>query len=156
MKLIELLKSYSWEEIKPKIIELYPDEEANIEKFKKVYNELQFRDIIDSDQSIYIRILDDDDDDEDEGEYVDVSCVLPNEETIYSLSFIPWNKCIGMDIILEEDLNLSDVEVLVHCLWEITWHGFSEESVQRIFNDLNCRIQEFDEGEVKGEIAFKI
>lgn len=76
--------------------------------------------------------------DEDE-EYIDVSGLYnnpKNEEEKYSqgIEFIPWRMWLGMDISNESLQSFSAQEIIIHCLYEMTFVGFTEEDIQKIIS----------------------
>ena len=45
-----------------------------------------------------------------------------------------WSKGLSKEIIEEEDIQLTSNELAAHCLWEITFYGFSEDEITNTFD----------------------
>lgn len=81
------------------------------------------------------------DDDTTIEKYVNVRLQDPNEGPC-STSYVEWTELIDMTIVDETDSNMN--EQLAHILWEITFHGFSNESVKQAAADLARQIDEVE------------
>jgi hypothetical protein len=87
-------------------------------------------------------------DDFDGEEYVDVSGKYKhpkNEEEKFSqaIEFTAWSKWLGMDISEESLLHFSELEIISHCLYEMTFVGFEEEEIQEEFNTIENSIEDY-------------
>lgn len=47
----------------------------------------------------------------------------------YALEFEPWSKWLGYTVCGESLKTLGEIDYIVHALWELTFLGFTEESV---------------------------
>lgn len=126
-------------------MQLYPDEEKNISGYQKVFEELLFMHPEDSEIIIVVAHQKDDFDGE---EYVDVSGKYAhpkNEEEKYSqaIEFTPWNKWLGMEISPESLLHFSELEIISHCLYEMTFVVFEEEEIQEELNSMEKSIEDY-------------
>lgn len=97
----------------------------------------------DSDISIDIAHQKDDFDGE---EYVDVSGKYKNpknedEKFSQAIEFTTWSEWLGMEVSQESLLHFSELEIISHCLFEMTFVGFEEEETQKELN----RIEEITE-----------
>ena len=45
-----------------------------------------------------------------------------------------WCKNLSKEIIVEEGIQLTSYELAAHCLWEITFYGFSEDEISNTFD----------------------
>lgn len=127
----ELIESNTWPTISSLFLESYPQAEKNMEGYKTVFEKLTVMDSEKSDMSIIISKEKDGNE-----EYIDVSGLYnkpKNEEEHYSqgIEFTPWGKWLGMDISKESLAAFSEPEIIVHCLYEMTFVGFSEEDIQK-------------------------
>jgi hypothetical protein len=75
--------------------------------------------------------------DSSDDEYADV-------EVDYSLSFHPWTSWLGMLIGSETLREFSPSNIVAHCLWEMTFHGFEKHEVQDALAELRERADEID------------
>lgn len=81
------------------------------------------------------------DDDSTIEKYVNVRLQDPVEGPC-STSYVEWTELIDMTIVDEIDLNMN--EQLAHILWEITFHGFSNESIKQAAAELARQIDEVE------------
>jgi hypothetical protein len=80
--------------------------------------------------------------------YVDVSGQkkIPDPNAItngYAIEFLEWDKWLGMDLATETTKNFSDLEIIAHCLYEMTFIDYDEEAIQEQLKSLNDRIEEY-------------
>ena len=47
-----------------------------------------------------------------------------------------WSKNLSKEIIVEEGIQLTLNELAAHCLWEITFYGFSEDEITNTFDKM--------------------
>jgi len=57
-------------------------------------------------------------------------------ESRFGLDFNPWSECLGMRVTEESRANYSDVEIVAHSLWEMTFYGTNEGTIQEKRKDL--------------------
>lgn len=56
------------------------------------------------------------------------------------LEFTPWAEWLGMEI--KNPHYLSDSEFVAHCLYEMTFYGFTEAAIQNLMDDIEKNIEE--------------
>jgi len=140
MKLSELIKNNSWLSVELVFLQLYPDEKNRISAYEKVFDSLKFFDSTDTEISIVISWVKDDFDNQ---EYVDVSgcersdTQLP-DELIHSLAleFTSWDKWLGMDVDEKTLQDFTELEIISHCLYEMTFISFDQEIIQEEIDKL--------------------
>jgi len=145
MKYNTLIKTNSWLSVEVILLNLYPDEEKNISGYEDVYNKLLLMSAEDIDMSIVVTNQKDDFDDE---KYVDVSgrCNNPKskeDEFSQVIEFTAWSKWLGMDICEESLRRFSELELIAHCLFEMTFAGFEEDEIQLQMTELEKQIEEY-------------
>lgn len=145
MKYKTLLSSNAWLSVEAILMRLYPDEKKSISGYEEVFNKLLLMNAEEGDMSIVVTNRKDDFDDE---EYVDVSGRYnnpQNEEDKFSqaIEFTAWNKWLGMDISEESLMSFSELEIIAHCLFEMTFAGFEEEEIQMQLSGLGKQIEEY-------------
>ena len=149
MKLNEIIKSYNWLSVELTLLRLYPDQEKMVEEYRNIFEKLKFIEPEEYDMSIVLTEYDCDSDDESEVRtYVDVSGRKrekdPNSLTdSYAIEFVEWEKWLGMDLAPETTKDFSDLEIIVHCLYEITFIGYDEKEIQELFDAFNYRVEEY-------------
>ena len=146
MILKELIQSNSWLSVSAILLQLYPDEEKNISGYEKVYEELMF--MLPEDSELLI-VVAHQKDDFDGAEYVAVSGKYANpqnenEEFSQAIEFTPWNQWLGMEISPESLLQFSELEIISHCLFEMTFAGFDEEHIQEELHSIEKSIEDYN------------
>ena len=128
----DLVQNNSWSNIQNVFLEVYPEAEDNMEGYKIVFEKLQTMKPEKIDMSIIIKAEIDEDE-----KYFDVSGLYKNPKTqeekyTQGIEFTPWRQWLGMEISLENLNNFSETEIIVHCLYEMTFAGFSETEIQNV------------------------
>lgn len=136
MTLKQIIKSCTWLNIKPKLIELYPDEEenGNLLRYEKVLDKLRLMIPASSDVMLNITWQHDELDNE---SYVDVCGKdlnpvrsLPFVTNACAIEFTPWNQWLGMEITGNTLENFTELEIICYSLYEMTFVDFEEDSIQ--------------------------
>ncbi|RLD44046.1 MAG: hypothetical protein DRI89_03750 [Bacteroidetes bacterium] len=147
MKFTDLIKTNSWLSIEMVLIQLYPGEKKSVSAYEQVFNDLKLMEPVAGDVSI---VLSNENDDFDNSSYVDVSGrennpkENPNELTdSLAIEFTPWNEWLGMDIEKNILQDFTELEIIVHCLYEMTFMGFDEEEIQAEMDKLNSISDEY-------------
>lgn len=145
MKLQQLIKSYSWLSVEIIFKNLYPDDES-IEAHKRVFETLQTLEPLESTISILIKNVKDD---YDGSSFIDVSgfdnsFIREKEfDTPYTgLELTEWENWLGMEIEKETLLNFSELEIICHSLYEMTFMGYSQEEIKEQRNSINGKIEQ--------------
>jgi tetratricopeptide (TPR) repeat protein len=66
----------------------------------------------------------------------------PEDDIAYGIEMAPWEECLGMDVAGTTIEDYSDEEIISHCLWEITFYGYSQKSIQRKRGNLRKQVDE--------------
>jgi hypothetical protein len=150
MKLKDLIKLYNWLSVELTLLKLYPDQVTMVDDYRKVFERLTFLESENYNMSIVLAEYNCDLDDESEiSTYVDVSGRKiendPNTLTdSYAIEFLDWKKWLGMDLAPETIQNFSELEIIVHCLYEMTFMGYNEEEIKEQFYQINNRVEEYN------------
>jgi hypothetical protein len=136
MKLKEILSKTKWENIQSKLLEIYPDYQNSIKGFEKVYHELL---TLTPNEHCTKYIITISRIEEKDGEiWYSVYGTKNNSNATYALDFTRWEKWLSYELSDETIMNYSNEEIVTHCLWEMTWDGFSQEQIEakaeKIFN----------------------
>lgn len=146
MILKELINTNQWLSVEFTLLSLYPDQEDSIDLYKEVYEKLRLIEPITGDMSIVLTHYDEEEEPDDN--YVQVSGKKYNEleKKIehYAIEFSPWNEWLGMEIEEETLASFNELEIISHCLFEMTFVSFDEEEIQDEFNALKKRADEFE------------
>jgi len=79
-----------------------------------------------------------------------VQCVdthLRDSQTneVYSLSYTDWAELVDLEVICETKMEL--LEQLAHILWELTFHGFTREKINKSRAELIATMDEIKNGD---------
>jgi len=146
MNFSDIIQSHSWLSVEIIFLQLYPDEKKSIQGYEKVFNDLRNLMPIDSDITILVRHAKDDFDDL---EYVDVSGYDkdPNKSIddlsdSLALEFTPWEEWLGMNIDQQSVVDFTELELICHCLFEMTFFSFDQKEIQKEIERINDVVDE--------------
>jgi hypothetical protein len=159
MKFLDIIKSNSWLNIESVFLKLYPDEKNNISGYEKVFNELKHLTPVETDVTILVSR---EFDDFDKQEYAHVSGYYNNPQKSnneitdsLAIEFTPWEKWLGMDVDTNSLQNFTTVEIICHCLFEMSFFGFEQDEIKEqldAINDEADEIKNMDEEEKKEKL----
>ena len=151
MKFAELVCKYDWGEIRPAIVRLYPNDQKNISGFKMVFEQLQTLMPAETNMRIILKEVFDEFENE---RYTCVSGVdgtlkreenpeifkddkIGNQEVSYGIEFTDWEEWLGMDIDPESTSNYHETDIIAHCLWEMSFYGYTQEAIKKTIDTIN-------------------
>ena len=149
MKLIDLIRSNNWLSVELTLSQLYPDQGKMLDQYRNVFENLKNLEPVDNKMRIVLTEHDCDPDDESEIKtYVDVSARDDAEDEngsaiSYAIEFTAWKKWLGMDLDTETIKKFSELEIIAHCLYEMTFIGYDEEEIQEERNSIEKTIEEY-------------
>ena len=174
MKFKELIDTVFWEFIEDEFHSwYYKDKESpeyQLDGYRKVFDELRMMEPKESDMRIGLNLITWD---EFENKLVDEPYVIVdgkngklqkesddfqyfqfkddaerekvgNQETTWGIEFTPWDEWLGMSIDSETLNTFSKEEIVMHCLWEMTFCGYEQEEIQEKITDLKERVKEIE------------
>ena len=132
MKVHELFNRVEWTAVEAALLLHYPDQASSTAGYRLVLDQM----LVMEPQPAQDRILavepfyDEDDPDKPEGDCIpaDVSCTGPDDDQHYGVGFTARAKVLDMTV--QPQQQYSEAEMVAHILWETTWYGFDEASVQ--------------------------
>ena len=151
MKFAELIYKYKWDEIWPALMHLYPNDKKNIAGFKMVFEQLQTLTPAETNMRIFIE---DAFDEYENAYYTSVSGKdgtlnkesnpevfkddeIGNREVSYGIEFTNWAEWLGMDIDPKSLTDYSELAIIVHCIWEMTFYGYTQEAIKETIDTIN-------------------
>jgi hypothetical protein len=150
MRLQELIKFNNWLSIEMTLLNLYPDQFKIISEYRNVFETVQLLETMDNEMLIVlIEYQNDISDDIDENSfYVDVSGRKlindPNSfSNSYAIEFERWEKWLGMSIAPEILKNFNELEIISHCLFEMTFCGYEQEEIQEQLHSINKTVEDY-------------
>lgn len=140
----EIINKTNWQDVRASIEKLYPDDVDDMNRFEDVYNILKTLQPSVNKDKVYIIIefIDEkliDTDNKTEANIVknwNVSGKIMDDETHYAIEFCRWENWLGYYISKELLLSMDSVDIVAHCLWEMTWCGFTQREIQDKVNYL--------------------
>lgn len=156
LKFKSLIEKYSWEDVWQTFRKLYPDQKKSREGYKQVFSEL--RTIKPKATKMRI-VLEEVPAERNQEGYVHVSGKngtlktavrskhfnddgKSDPEESFAIEYTPWEEWLGMRIDQPSAEKFSEVEIIVHCLWEMTFAGFDQASIKKQINELQRRVDE--------------
>ncbi len=131
MKFAELISQYTWQEVEPVYLELYPKEKRKRKRAREAFEYIQSLQSVAYEMRIHLEYQDDG-----TGGYHDVlgrdgSLRENGQEESFALFLIDWDEWLGMEIEPDFLEKYSELEILCHVFWEMTWCGYSMEKVEK-------------------------
>ena len=149
MKFIDLIQSYNWLSVDLILLRLYPGQETRVDAYRNVF---EFLKLLEPEESYLSIVLTENNGDPDD-KSKEISCVdisgrkkekKPDAITdSYAIEFMEWKKWLGMDLAPETTKLFTDLEIIVHCLYEMTFFGFNEKEIEEQFNAIKESAKEY-------------
>lgn len=139
--LVKKFKDY--ETVADRLVELYPDMKSSREGYIDVMKNLQTLKSKRSKMKIEVAEVEDW---FDKSKYIHVSGIMAGEEMGYAIEYTRWEEWLDMEILKESLKQFSELDIYCHCLWEMTWSGFSQEPIQEKIESLMKTV-----AEIRGE-----
>lgn len=121
----ELLHQVTWNEVKNRLVALYPEQMHNLPGYEQVFTELLTLSPREgkSSTSILVRFFDD------RYDVAGMNDSGNNEGSFIALDFCDWDEWLGFSV-HEETLKLGPADIVAHCLHELTWNGFTQDRIR--------------------------
>ncbi|MCC7525531.1 MAG: hypothetical protein IT250_11960 [Chitinophagaceae bacterium] len=148
MKFNDLIKSHHWLSIELTLLDLYPDQNEIIDEYRKVFETLHNLQPVDNDMLIVLTEYESDSDEKVKSAYADVSGRkrIPEQNSItdsYAMEFVKWENWLGMELAPETKNNFSELEIIAHCLYEMTFCGYEQEEIQEQLDSIQKTVDEY-------------
>lgn len=138
MKLAEIFNRTSVEVVMADLIELYQIEDS-LKGYVEVYELI--KGLTPTTSALSIRLSELTDPDDIIGECVEVVGVDLEGEW-WALGYTDWAEWLAMEIEGETVRNFTDSEIVAHCLWEMTFFGYTPAQVQEAKDELDVACAE--------------
>lgn len=129
MTLSELIRKHDFESILPSMKEFYEDASGCLAPYKESYDVLR---LMEPDSNF----------EKEEEKEITISWHSEEEEKrwigVHGASS-EWSHVLAKEIKVADDLSLTETDVLVHCLWEITFFGFIPRQRKTVMDDWEPR-----------------
>jgi len=138
MKFYQLLNKYPDKEIIARVVKLYPDQKKNIDGYITALYELREKKKKPSKMTIVLETV------KEKGEEDWISILGKEKKETYAIGLTSWREWLGMEINKGSLMGFRELDILAHCLWEMTWHGYSDKEVQKTLAMMWDRVKEID------------
>jgi hypothetical protein len=157
MRLAELLKGTQWKTVKRVLGETFPEYRRALPHFRHAYKHIRTLAPIKSDMRICLDAVVPEE--PNETPYLSVSgrngrlqreepdfhasdygadSPFGQSEVAYGLSPVPWATWLGMSIDSDTLMRCSREGIVAHCLWEMTWDGYDEDTIRKKWDRLRA------------------
>ncbi len=140
VKLNTIMRSNHWPDVEAVFLSEYPDQHESMDGYRKVFENLLCLNAEDNDTFLIIEPVHD----AETGtlDYSNVCGKEANQASNLSLEFMSWAKWLGMTVAKETLQRYNELEIIAHCMFEMTFMGFDEVNIQDELSKLNESIQE--------------
>ena len=156
MNLKYLLETYDKYVIANHMQEVYPKEsKENLIGYIDVIEQLMETEHVPNDMIVHIRYMDKDFDGSDLPKdqcYHDLYGIKPNDDNHWALDFHPWGEFLKSEMDIDTTI-YDDLDIICHCLWEMTFYGWTDADMLGVVADLNRRVEDIKSGKEK-DITF--
>jgi hypothetical protein len=143
----DLIQTCSFGNVRKSLLTFYPDQKININGYRYIFATLRRMRHKKNKEGMKIRI-------EKVGrgkhQYFDVSGICAEcDHQSYALEFTSWVKWLGYEV---EQVTLKKIpreEIVAHCLWEMTFVGFTQNKIRRRLAALKRQVKDIKEGRMK-------
>lgn len=161
MKFRDLLANTDWNEVRSSLTANYPEEKTALEQYQSVFDSLfrlaprktkmricveeVFREEIDKEPHVEVfgkdgtlnKYLPDFHHFEDAA-----GTEFANSETSFALEMVPWEEWLDMELDAATLEAYSGSDIVAHCLWEMTFSGFDQETIKEQRDEIECRARD--------------
>tara|TARA_B100000315_G_scaffold84339_1_gene77302 strand:+ start:749 stop:1426 length:678 start_codon:yes stop_codon:yes gene_type:complete len=145
MKLKEIIKASNWEAVRKAFLRIYPSQKKSIIGYEIVHKKLRAKPTTISTMKLCCdngeSILKGDD------QFHDIYGIdgtkrEDGELEKFSLSLTPWSQWLGSSLSEKILNNYTKEEIISHCLFDMTFHGFSEAEIKNVKKELNTSMKD--------------
>ena len=123
MTLKELVMKVDFDSLRPYLEKFEPEHLDNIYAFREAYDILRRMTPVKNGQH-EIHVSWSGGEMEDEEKWI----------SVHPMHEVSWEEDLTADVVVADDVHLTDEELAMHCLWEITYWGFSPQEQLETFN----------------------
>lgn len=144
-RLRDLVGRVAWPAVEAALVEACPDEAKRVHRYRSVYERLVSLEPVPCDFVLRIEPRKDDHEEWLEVLGEDGSLREDGELERFALELMPWSKWLSVAVPEELRRELGDAAIVALCLYEMTFAGFDEETIQAEVEELSRRVREVDE-----------
>jgi len=144
----DIIHVCTYKKVKDALLKLYPDQRKAIRGYEYVFKTLKFmKPRYNKDEMVIdIRRVG-----RGKNAYFDVSgvCEEKGKKQSYAIEYKPWSEWLGCEVDKNVLKKMTKEEIAAHCLWEMTFVGFTQAKIRREINRLKKMAKDIEEGKVK-------
>lgn len=149
----EVIKKYSINTIIDRVSEIYDNVEDSREGYTNLLNVLDKLKpcTIQNVMVIHIKHVHTIWDEDDIGDdiYENVFGISPDSDDTWALEYTTWDKWLGYEVDVKTLKNYSKIDIVAHCMWEMTWAGFDQKTIKSQIDEITGRMDDVKNGDVK-------
>ncbi len=144
----DILKACIFKNVKDTLLRLYPDQRKVINGYEYVFKTLKHMRHRYNKEGLVIDIRKVG---RGKSGYLSVSgvCTEKGIRQSYALEYTPWSKWLGYEVDKKVLKKMPKEEIIAHCLWEMTFMGFTQDKIRSRLSVLRRRVKDIEEGKVK-------
>ncbi|MDO8283286.1 MAG: hypothetical protein Q7U10_11815 [Thermodesulfovibrionia bacterium] len=144
----DILKACTVKDVKETLLRLYPDQVKIIKGYEYVFKTLKHMRHRYSKEGMVIDIKKVG---RGKNAYLDVSgvCTEKGAQQLYALEYTPWSKWLGYEVDKKVLKKMPTEEIVAHCLWEMTFMGFTQSKIRSSLAALTRQAKDTKEGKLK-------
>ena len=147
MTLKEIIKVTNWTDVSRVFLQNYPDQKKWIDGYEMVYEKSKTKAPATSKMELFCGLAEStfkEDDPFHEVYGVDGTKREDGELEKFSLALSSWSKWLGSSISESTLNNYTKEEIISHCLFDMTFHGFSEAETKKARKKLDKSIKDHE------------
>jgi hypothetical protein len=74
----------------------------------------------------------------------DVRCIKEGDPDRCGLDLSPWEAWLALGVPQSLLDKMTAAEIVAHCVWEMTFYGFTQEKIAALCAELECSVKEID------------
>ena len=74
----------------------------------------------------------------------DVSCIKEGDPNRCGLDLSPWDEWLALRVPQSLLDKMTAAEIVAHCVWEMTFYGFTPEKIAAFRAELECSVKEIE------------
>ncbi|MBI4824937.1 MAG: hypothetical protein HY807_00745 [Nitrospirae bacterium] len=144
----DILKVCTFKDVNEALLKLYPDQRKGIKGYEYVFKTLKNMRHRYSKEGMVIDIKKVG---RGKNAYLDVSgvCTEKDIRQSYALEYTPWSKWLGYEVDKKVLKKIPKEEIVAHCLWEMTFMGFTQSKIRSRLSALTRQAKDIKEGKVQ-------
>lgn len=139
MKFVNLLDLVDADEVVDLLNEFYPKTVKNNDEYHEVLSTLSNVPASECDLKISIKHM------SEFGNEWDHVHGIDDRGDVFAVQFMPWDEWLAAEIDERALDSYGEAGTVAHCLWEMTFNGFDEDTIQSELKQLNDTVKELNE-----------